>query len=204
MNCGSENVILGLPWLKEANPLIDWKEETLSLDDSVNKDKDLIHQHKICTTSYSTFNPADPDPPKGPSYYEALERKKLFKYIDFEEPELFTHRALRASAMQTIIINSAKRWPHNQYIRKVNKAMELAQKEEKLKPKPTLPPDFTTYADVFEKPKDGELPPSRPYDHAINLTEDFVSKVAKAYPLSPNKQEAAEKFIEDNLREGKI
>ena len=141
---------------------------------------------------------------QAPNYYEALERKKLFKYIDFEKPEPFTHRALRASAMQTIIVNSAKRWPHNQYIRKVNKAMELAQKEEKLKPKPTLPPNFTAYADVFEKPKDGELPPSRPYDHAINLTEDFFPKVAKAYPLSPNEQVAAEKFVEDNLREGKI
>ena len=64
--------------------------------------------------------------------------------------------------------------------------MKLAQKEEKLKPKPTLPSDFTMYADVFEKPKDGELPPSRPYDHAINLTKDFVPKVAKAYPLSLN------------------
>ena len=68
MNCGSENIILELPWLKEANPSIDWKKEILSLDDSVNKNKDLIHQHKICTTSYSTFNPANPDPPKGPSY----------------------------------------------------------------------------------------------------------------------------------------
>ena len=62
--------------------------------------------------------------------------------------------------MQTIIVNSVKRWPDNQYIRKVNKAMELAQKEEKLKPKATLPPDFTAYTDVFEKLKDGELPPS--------------------------------------------
>ena len=99
MNCGSENVILGLPWLKEANPSIDWKKETLSLDDSVNKDKDLIHQHEVHTTSYSTFNPTDPNPLKGPSYYEALGRKKLFKYIDFEEPEPFTHCALRASAI---------------------------------------------------------------------------------------------------------
>ena len=116
MNCRSKNVILGLPWLKEANPSINWKEETLSLDDSISKDKDLIHQHEIRTTFHSTFNPTDPNPPKDPSYYEALERKKLFKYIDFEEPEPFTHRALRASAMQTIIVNSVKRWPHNQYI----------------------------------------------------------------------------------------
>ena len=67
MNCGSENIILGLPWLKEANPSIDWKKETLSLDNSVNRDKNLIHQHEICTTSYSTFNPTNPDPSKGPS-----------------------------------------------------------------------------------------------------------------------------------------
>ena len=204
MNCGSENVILGLPWLKEANPSIDWKKETLSLDDSVIKDKDLIHQHEICTTSYSTFNPTDPDPPKGPSYYEALERKKLFKYIDFEEPKPFTHCTLRTSAIQSIIVNGAKRWPHNQYIQKVNKAMELAQKKEKLKPKLTLPPDFSVYTAIFEKPKDGELPPSWSYNHAINLTEDFIPKVAKVYPLSPNEREAAEKFVEDNLREEKI
>ena len=49
-----------------------------------------------------------------------------------------------------------------------------------------------------------ENSPSRPYDHAINLTEDFVPKVAKAYSLSPNEREAADKFVEDNLREGKI
>ena len=38
--------------------------------------------------------------------------------------------------------------------------MELAQKEGNLKPKPTLPLDFAAYANVFKKPKDGELPPS--------------------------------------------
>ena len=81
--------------------------------------------------------------------------------------------------------------------------MELAQKEEKLKPKPTLLPDFAAY-NVFEKPKDGELPPSQPYNHAINLTEDFVPKVAKVYPLTSNEREAAERFVEDDLREGKI
>jgi len=41
-------------------------------------------------------------------------------------------------------------------------------------------------------------------DHAINLDEDFVSKVAKAYPLSPMEKEATEKFIDKNLQEGKI
>jgi len=40
--------------------------------------------------------------------------------------------------------------------------------------------------------------------HAINLDEDFVPKMAKAYPLSPKEKEAAEKFVDKNLREGKI
>ncbi|KIJ06508.1 hypothetical protein PAXINDRAFT_51895, partial [Paxillus involutus ATCC 200175] len=28
MNCSKENLILGLPWLREVNPTVDWKEGT--------------------------------------------------------------------------------------------------------------------------------------------------------------------------------
>ncbi|KIJ10255.1 hypothetical protein PAXINDRAFT_47184, partial [Paxillus involutus ATCC 200175] len=29
MNCGKENLILGLPWLREVNPIVDWEKGTL-------------------------------------------------------------------------------------------------------------------------------------------------------------------------------
>ena len=36
---GNQNLILGLPWLKKHNPIIDWEEKTLEFRDS---DKDII------------------------------------------------------------------------------------------------------------------------------------------------------------------
>lgn len=205
MNCGNKNLILGLPWLKEVNPIIDWGKETLSLDEKIDKAGDLLHQHEVWITSYSTFNPPkSADPPTGPSYYDCKDRDWLFAYNNFEEPEPYNDWALVAAYKQRVLNIAIKKWPNNEYIRKVNVAMELAQEAEWQKPKPILPPKFSEYANVFDKSKDGILPPPQPYDHAINLGEDFIPKVAKAYPLSPKERETAEKFVEDNLREGKI
>jgi len=34
IQCGNEDVILGLPWLREANPIIDWVSGTVELPDA--------------------------------------------------------------------------------------------------------------------------------------------------------------------------
>ena len=41
MACGWDNVILGLSWLKAANPSIDWKNWTLSLEESIDQSGEL-------------------------------------------------------------------------------------------------------------------------------------------------------------------
>jgi hypothetical protein len=75
---------------------------------------------------------------------------------------------------------------------------------EKSKPKATLSPEYTTFSSVFSKEASSRLPPSRPYDHTINLDDTFVPKIGKVYPLSPDKQKATEAFLEENLCSGKI
>ena len=55
---------------------------------------------------------------------------------------------------------------------------------EAAKPKKTLPAEYVEYAHVFSKEATDHVPPSRPYDHAINLDESFVPKIGKLYPLS--------------------
>jgi len=34
IECGNEDVILGLPWLREANPIVDWATGTVELPDT--------------------------------------------------------------------------------------------------------------------------------------------------------------------------
>ena len=80
--------------------------------------------------------------------------------------------------------------------------MALAQAAEKVEQK--LPPQYAKYAKVFDKPKEGELPPQQPFDHGIELKETFIPKVAKSYPMNPKETEACKAFIEEHLRSGKI
>jgi hypothetical protein len=41
MDCGNENVILGFPWLRNANPTIDWDRQTLTIPESMDQSADL-------------------------------------------------------------------------------------------------------------------------------------------------------------------
>ncbi|KIN98734.1 hypothetical protein M404DRAFT_31061 [Pisolithus tinctorius Marx 270] len=166
INCGTENVILGLPWLQENNPIINWRMGTLSIDKRTDRSKELRCNISSVVVEEPTVNLVTP-----------AEKKGINKFMDYKEPE-----------DKTICAH---------FIMSVGKLVEEAKKA-------VLPKDYKDFASVFEKPSNGVLPPSQPYDHAINLVEDFVPKVAKAYPLSPSERESAEKFIEDNLQEGKI
>ena len=61
---------------------------------------------------------------------------------------------------------------------------DLAMQAEATKPKKTLPVEYAEYAQVFSKEATDHVPPSRLYDHAINLDESFIPKIGKLYPLS--------------------
>ncbi|KIN94959.1 hypothetical protein M404DRAFT_53469, partial [Pisolithus tinctorius Marx 270] len=115
INCGMENVILGLPWLQENNPVVDWRMGTLSIDKKTDRSKELKHNISSVVVEEPTIN------------------------------------------------------PNNTLLQKITTATELAQEEHKKKLKAVLPEDYKDFALVFEKPSDGVLPPSQPYDHAINL-----------------------------------
>ena len=75
---------------------------------------------------------------------------------------------------------------------------------EAVKPKKTLPAEYAEYAQVFSKEATDHVPPSRSYDHAINLDDSFIPKIGKLYPLSVKEREAADEFIDENLHSGKI
>ena len=89
-------------------------------------------------------------------------------------------------------------------INKLTMSTDLAMQAEVTKPKKTLPVEYAEYAQVFSKEATDHVPPSRPYDHAIHLDESFIPKIGKLYPLSVKEREAADEFIDENLRSGKI
>jgi hypothetical protein len=68
-----------------------------------------------------------------------------------------------------------------------------------------IPSYLHEFRDVFDKKDFDELPPKRPWDHAIELIPGKELRLdCKIYPLSRTEQEELDKFLEENLRTGRI
>jgi hypothetical protein len=80
-------------------------------------------------------------------------------------------------------------------------ASKLAEQATKLKPEVTLPPEYQRFTKVFSEKASERFPPSRPYDHAIDLKPDAPASLpAKAARLPADELIAAKEFVEENQR----
>lgn len=71
--------------------------------------------------------------------------------------------------------------------------------------KEQVPEYLHNFKDVFDKTTfEALLPPRCPYDYAIDLKPDWKPINAKLYPLNPNNQKELDKFLETNLKPGRI
>jgi len=67
-----------------------------------------------------------------------------------------------------------------------------------------VPKKFLKWRKVFRKVESERMPTRKIWDHAIDLKETFKPQKRKIYPLSKNKREEVQNFVEDQLRKGYI
>ena len=60
-----------------------------------------------------------------------------------------------------------------------------------------VPKEYLPYKEVFEKKTFNELPPRRPWDHAIQLIPGSKMVDCKIYPLNPNEQKQLDEFLKE-------
>ena len=92
-------------------------------------------------------------------------------------------------------------------IRRTHNAVEMAHQyaETHGKTEVTLPDEFKRHADLFSDEEAKKFPPSRPYNHKIELTEAAPAQFnCKMYPMSAKEQAAEDKFLDKNLAKGYI
>jgi hypothetical protein len=89
-----------------------------------------------------------------------------------------------------------------------NVSQQLAQKAArdaiKKKVEDIVPDHYHEYLSIFDLKKSERFPPSRVWDHAINLKPDFTPKDYKIYPLSEKEKKALKEFIKENKEKGYI
>ena len=89
----------------------------------------------------------------------------------------------------------------------MNFSTKLIQKENAKKqdmqtlPK-IVPPELHEYLDVFNKERAKQFLESQPWDHAIELKEDFLPSDCKVYPLTLPETKEMNKFINEILAKG--
>ncbi|ESK81928.1 hypothetical protein Moror_667 [Moniliophthora roreri MCA 2997] len=163
---GPEHMILGLPWLQDHNPSIDWVTGVIQFR---LKQKILVRRPI-----------------------------KLFVGIldRVEDEEVLIRSFIQGEENSNKIRINAK----------LSVSQVLAQAHEvKAKPLEELLPTYlSNYSDQFEKKKAEQFPPSRPYDHTIDLKLDFKLWDCKIYSLSPKEQIEQDKFLDKNLWKGYI
>ena len=67
-----------------------------------------------------------------------------------------------------------------------------------------VPKKYHEYLSVFQKKELERMPLRKPWNHSIELKEEFVPKKAKVYPLSLLEQKEVDDFLNKQLREGSI
>jgi len=67
-----------------------------------------------------------------------------------------------------------------------------------------IPPHLCGFHLVFSKDSFDELPGTKPWDHAVELTPDATPKSCKVYPLSASEQKELDAFLKENLESGQI
>jgi len=57
---------------------------------------------------------------------------------------------------------------------------------------------------VFGKQNSERMPVQKPWDHTIDLQEDFTPKKGRIYPLSRTEKEEVQAFVDSQLKKGYI
>src|SRR5215467_10927235 len=185
-----KDIILGTPFLEQHNPDIDWKERTFTwrnekfpeLLRSMNRpaDKSNFALNYLITMSENLIS--ETEWTNNPTeYYTPPEN--LEEYSITEEVNRIIATPLELNYKTTT-------------------AGELASKRQKISS--DIPNKFRMYSKVFSEKESTRFPPSRIYDHKIDLKDSFKPISFKPYKLNPKETQELKTFIDENLKRGYI
>jgi hypothetical protein len=182
---GDQNLILGLPWLEKHNPIIDWTEKTLEFRNS-QEDKAKAFIRSLAQEQEETM---------------LIEDKDLVVWY------LKSHRGPEPSDQLYTPFEDIRQWNEEQpdiAIRKYSPAQQMEHKYNAKQEESILPTQYLPWKEVFEQKAAEQFPGKRPWDHAIELRDNFKPKKGKIYPLNPLQQNTLDEWIKEQLAKGYI
>lgn len=176
-NLGNTPLILGHTWLKFHNPNIDWKTGEVKMSRCPRScGMNYREERKARTGSHVRVQEIEDE-----SEEELRDARKNSKFLPNDDD------ACIRQAETGVAENDS----------------ELS--DEEWSKKTGVPQDYVKWRKVFEAKGFDELPPERPWDHAIELKPGSKPYSAtKCYPMTLEEQRVQAEFIEKNRRSGRI
>ena len=173
---GTEDLILGYPWLAVFEPKFQWRDASIDVEylpiiiQSLNWKK--IRQQ--------IQDPIDPFPESH------ISRIKTTPLSDAEKDQIVQDLSHECEIKTSI-------------------ASQLVQEAQQYTKKVEIPKEYKRHWRVFSEEEAHQSPPSRPWDHAIELKEGMPKAIdCKVYPTTLTEDEALKNFIQEQLEKGYI
>ncbi len=172
------DIILGLPWLAECNPDIDWAKRRVTLK--------RAREEKTQPQQKATL-PAE----------ECRDEKVEICVISPREMQ-----SIKKAAKEEIHCVWIK--PINEPIAKVDGTPELHARNESQEELVTLPEEYTEFKKMFKEATVDALPEDQEWDHEIPLEDGKKPTYGPIYALSEKELEALRNYLDENLKKGFI
>ncbi|SOV07143.1 uncharacterized protein UDID_18780 [Ustilago sp. UG-2017a] len=172
-------IILGLPWLKGANPSIDWKSSNITM--------------RSPPLTPSLMAPSQPSPTL-PSASLDIDVIDAIAFDQSLQSDCLTSGTLYPSPVQSQHLLATT-------TTSADTTMALAYDAGL---PDIIPQEYHQYLDVFSRVQADKLPPHRTYDHQIPLEEGKSPPFGPIYSLSEHELKTLREYLEENLAKGFI
>ena len=188
---GVHTMILGMPWLEQTNPSIDWRRKTVESRVLVSTPTD---------PPATRLAPASQNPDQSHKITPARAKSKIKKI----KPQ--PHQSAPPPPPRPQVRLTRHIGPHDQiYVLHVDSILPLPEFLTALdaaeEPAPEIPQEYRDLAEAFSKDKAHNLPPHRgSLDHHIPLEPGSKPIFGPIYNLSETELQVLKEYINENLR----
>lgn len=180
-------LVLGYPWLKRVNPMINWRTGQVNFDD--------VDDHSSWESDSDDDTRSQTSTDDGISEVSAKETTETFP----PRGTKYKHRKARNSkTRRTIAFVRSQLTKLDKDLAEMKKQPEA---DERLK---NIPPAYRIYKKLFAEELETGLPEHSEWDHEIVLKDGTSPKFFKLYNLNDTQLQTLKEYLEDMLKKGHI
>ncbi|KAJ1037064.1 hypothetical protein NDA10_004015 [Ustilago hordei] len=187
-------IILGLPWLKGANPSIDWQSGNITMRSPPLTPSPMAPSQLLSPTLPSAS--LDIDVIDAIAFDQSLQSDCLTSGTLYPSPVQSQHLLATTTTSSDTTTTSSDTTATSS-----DTTMALAYDAGL---PDIIPQEYHQYLDVFSRVKADKLSPHRTYDHQIPLEEGKSPPFGPIYSLSEHELKTLREYLEENLAKGFI